>query len=103
MTFGAGEVYYTSNVTEDEARKLGDYLLKNRFFNHQDQRSIQLDRAGRTYLFRVVVQKGKDQDRTFDRIAETFAKILSREVFRGEPVDTHVCDERLRTLRVIRW
>ncbi len=54
LDFNGGELYYTDNVTEADAKKLGDYLVKSGFFGGR-QVTVQLDKAGATYQFRMVV------------------------------------------------
>ncbi len=61
LTFNKGELYYTSSVTEVEARKLGNYLVKEKFFNGRPK-IIQLNRSGGTIEVRLVAKKGIEQD-----------------------------------------
>ncbi|GIW82512.1 MAG: hypothetical protein KatS3mg105_4319 [Gemmatales bacterium] len=93
------EVYYTDKVTKDEADKLLQYLLKSEWGG--DRKTIQLNKTGATYEFRMVIKKGVDQDDEFVQVAKAFALELSREVFGGADVDIHFCDEHLRTVRVV--
>ena len=55
LEFNGGELYYTKNVNEAEARKLGEYLVNEKFFDGA-KKTIQLDKSGDTYLFRAVVK-----------------------------------------------
>jgi hypothetical protein len=100
LTFNGGELYYTPQVTETEARKLGEYLVKEKFFDGT-KKTVQLAKNNGTYEFRMVVlkdgEKAPDADKTFTAVA----KELSDNVFSGGKVAVHLCDNRLKTLRVI--
>jgi hypothetical protein len=100
LEFNGGELYYTSSVTSSEANKLGQYLVKVNFFNG-DNKAVQLNKTGSTYEYRMVVKKGMENDEEFIKIAKGMAKDLSSNVFGGNPVDIHLCDDHLKTLRVV--
>jgi len=72
LDYNGGELYYTKNVTESEAKKLGDYLVKEEFFDGKEK-TVQLDKSGSTYQFRMVVQKDKQADAEILNIMKTFA------------------------------
>ena len=100
MTIKGTDLYYTSAVTEAEAKKLGDYLVAENFANGQPK-SVQLNKQGKTYEFRMVIKKGLDQDPDYIDAAKIMAADMSAKVFGGAPVDVHLCDEHLKTLRVV--
>lgn len=101
LMFNGGELYYTSNVTEADAKKLGDYLVKEGFFDGKTK-TVQLDKEGSTYQFRMVVQPEKQNDEATMALMKTFAGQVSADVFGNAPTELHVCDEHLKTLRVIK-
>jgi hypothetical protein len=101
MMFNGGELYYTSSVSEPEARKLGEYLVKNRFFDGSPK-SVQITRSDGTIQFRMIVIKGMQTNPQFVQTATQFSKELSRDVFGGELVEVHLCDEYLKTLKVVK-
>jgi hypothetical protein len=100
LEFNGGELYYTSSVSEREAYKLGEYLVDAEFFDG-DGKTIQLNKTGNTYEFRMVIKKGTEKDEEFIQIAKIFANDLSEYVFNGFNVDIHLCDENLSTIRVV--
>ena len=100
LEFNKGELYYTSNVTEEEAKKLGNFLVKEEFFNG-DKKSVQLDKANGTYEFRMVTQKGKENDPQMADLAKAFAQQMSKDLFGGAETVVHLCDENLKTLKVV--
>jgi hypothetical protein len=101
LDFNNGELYYTDNVTESDARKLGDYLVKEGFFNGK-KITVQLDKAGSTYQFRMVVQAEKQNDETTLELLKPFAEDISENVFNNAPTELHVCDDQLKTVRVLK-
>lgn len=95
------ELYYTDEVTEAEADALGDYLKEIEFNDDDETITVQLTKEGDTYQFRMVMKEGyADDDETIE-MAEEFAYFLSRDVFDGEEVEMHLCDEELKTLKVV--
>ena len=103
LNFGENnELYYTTNVKEEEAKALGDYLVKGEFFaNDSNERTVQLNKSGSTYEFRMVVKEGLDKDQATIDLMKAVAAELSEAVFNGATVDVHLCDDTLKTLRVV--
>ena len=101
LDFNGGELYYTDNVTEADAKKLGEYLVKSGFFDGR-KITVQLDKSGATYQFRMVVVKEKQNDDATMILMKTFAGEISEEVFNDAPTELHICDDQLKTLRVLK-
>lgn len=101
LEYNGGELYYTKNVTETEAKKLGDYLVKEKFFDGQEK-SVQLDKEGSTYQFRMVIKKELQNDDSYAENAKSVATELSENVFSKAPTEVHLCDETLKTIRVVK-
>jgi hypothetical protein len=96
------EVYYTNKITEAEAKKFGDLLAKEGWFD-KDRKSLQLtkDKAG-TYEVRVVaIEDIKTKIPNYVEVFKEFDKIISKEVFDGKPVKTDLCDKYFSTIKVI--
>ena len=100
LEFNGGELYYTSSVTLEEATRLGEYMVESGFYDG-NEKTVQLTKTGATYEFRMVIMEGLDEDQEYIFIAGMYALELSRKVFDGSPVDIHLCDVQLETLRVI--
>lgn len=100
IPFDESEVYYKAPVTKEEAQKLGNYLVKQSFFD-KNPKSVQLLKEGDTYQFRMVAKEGVDKDEAYAKIAETFAIHLSRDLYEGKLVEFHICDDQFKTLRTI--
>ena len=100
-----GSLFYTSDVTEEEASRLRDYFLKIKTF--QDEPPIvQLAKKGDVYQVRVVVDKGVIEKELPPEVMGTveaaglLAEEVSKEVFNGAKVEWHLCDDKLKTLRI---
>jgi hypothetical protein len=101
LTFDSTDVYYTDEVTEAEAQALGEFLQESDFTDGDDTKTVQLTKDGDTYQFRMVVKEGYEDDEDYELIAQYFAFSISEEVFDGEEVEIHLCDDELKTLKVV--
>ena len=101
LEYNASELYYTKNVSEAEAKKFGDYLSKLKYFDGK-KTSVQLDKSGSTYQTRFVINKDKQNDEVVTNSFKTLGKLFSEEVFGGAPTEVHICDDQLKTLRIIK-
>jgi len=100
LHFNNGELYYTSQITESEAVRLGNFLVDDGFF-YGGKVTVQIDKEDNTYLFRMVTVEGTENDPTYLEEAAASTRVLSAEVFNGAPVDFHICDDRLQTRKVV--
>jgi hypothetical protein len=100
LQFNGGELYYTTAVTAAEAHRLGEYLIKEGFFDGKDK-TVQLTRWGNTYQVRWVVKVGADKKPDYIKTCQDFSRNLSANVFHGASTEVHLCDEHLKTLRVV--
>jgi hypothetical protein len=102
LIFNAGELYYTQPVTRSEAEKLGQYLVKAKFFDGTGK-TVQVKKSGQTYQFRYVVIGGYDQNEEYIDGVKQFSAELSEGVFHNAPVEIHLCDaESFKTLRMVK-
>ena len=99
-TFNGTQVFYTSEVTMSDVDKLGNFLVDTGFADG-GQKSVQLNKKGNTYEFRMVVKKGIENDQEYRELGKLFAAQISEYVFGGANVDTHYCDEKFNTLIVL--
>lgn len=100
LNFQGGQLFFTSTVRREEAERLGRFLVSEQYFDG-DPKTVQLDKQGRTYAVRMVMKKGLDQDREVIDLARLLASRISADVFSSAPVDIHLCDENLVTIRVV--
>ncbi|MCP4375336.1 MAG: LysM peptidoglycan-binding domain-containing protein [bacterium] len=100
LEFNGSELYYTSGVTEEEARSLGRYLVKIDFFD-DTPKSVQITRSGAAYAFRFVVARGAERNLLLEIAAAQLGSELSANVFSNGPVEVHICDDSFQTLKRI--
>lgn len=98
--FNGVQLFYTSNITESEANSMGNYLIESEFADGEEK-TVQLNKSGNTYEFRMVVKTGIEQDSEYAEMGKLLAAEISSLVFNGAQVDVHFCDENLKTLRVL--
>jgi hypothetical protein len=101
LEYGSTELYYTDEVTESEAKALGDYLEETKFTEGDETKTVQLTKEGDVYQFRMVVKDSYLDDEDYEAIAAFYAYTLSEEVFDGEEVEIHLCDVKLETKKVV--
>jgi len=95
------QVLYTKNVTIVEAQKLADFLIESDFANDKNPKTIELDKANNAYLFRMVVYEGAEKEEDNIATLGLFAKEISKNVFDNKNVILHMCDDNMRTLKVV--
>ena len=98
--FNGTQLFYTSNVTEREADRLGQFLIDWGFADGE-YKTVQLNKTGNTYEFRMVVKTGIENDPVFRDVFRLATIELSDGVFDGANVDIHLCNDRLKTLSVV--
>ncbi len=94
------ELHRKKPVKKSQAKKLLKYLDEQQFCDG-NRKTMQIRKKGSTYEFRMVVKKGMEKDEAYLKTAKLFAKQLSANVFKNATVDLHMCDEKLKTLRVV--
>lgn len=87
LTFGNHEVYYKGEgVSESDARKLGEYLEEQEWFDKDgDRKSAQLTHDGEDYLVHLVVKDGGLTDAK-ELAGWKLQSGMSEELFNGKPV-----------------
>lgn len=100
LEFKKCDLYYTKAVTADEAKRLGEYCVREELFG-DNKISTQIDKSDGTYQFRMVVKSGSENDEQLIRAAKTLAEGMSREVFSGAKVEFYACNDRLKPVKLM--
>jgi hypothetical protein len=95
-----GQLYYTTAVSQEEAKALGAFLVEVQIFDGR-QISIQLTKAGQILQVRFPVKPGLDQDEAYIASIRALGAQISQNVFHGAPVEVDLCDQDLKTLRAV--
>jgi hypothetical protein len=96
LEFNNAELFYTDNVSKQQALKLGEFLVQEGSFNGPEI-SVQLDKNNGTYLFRMATITGAEQNTVYVEEAKALMQLLSSEVFNNAPVNFHFCDSLMHT------
>jgi hypothetical protein len=91
------EVYYKGDVSEEEARRLGQFLVNTEYFNNQGAKTVQLVREDGKIQVRFVVKDGVWNNTTQVNMFKDYGSQISGEVFAGNPIELHLCDVNLNT------
>jgi hypothetical protein len=94
------QLYYTSAVSQEEARALGAFLVEAQIFDGR-QIAIQLTKAGQTLQVRFPVKPGFEKDGAYIASIQALGAQISQNVFHGAPVEVDLCDRDLKTLRAV--
>ncbi|EDP97536.1 hypothetical protein U8527_04265 [Kordia algicida OT-1] len=97
----ATEIRYTSNVTLQDAKKLKDFLIEYGFSTDEKEKTVELDKKGGTYIFKMVIDKSKVDDKATVSLLTFFKGQLSKTAFNNQPVKVHMCDELMNTIKEI--
>ncbi len=106
LEYKGGRLFYTSMVTEDEARKMGEYLLKVELFKDGGSSIAQLTKAGDVYQLRMITDKEVLEEKPSPgfmgpvEASGLLAEDISNAVFNGAKVEWHLCDDKLRTIKI---
>jgi hypothetical protein len=100
LTFNKADLFYTSQVTEAEAKKVGDFLIKFGYFEGTPK-SVQLNKSGGVYEFRAVVKKDIEKDPAMVDGFRDLGKAISEGALNKAKVVVHLCDTNLKTVYVI--
>jgi hypothetical protein len=99
LPVGPSNVYYTGGVTAAQAERAVRVLAREVRIDVTPC-LVQLRCRDRRYEVRFAMRPGAEWT-TSARSARSLGEKLSTECFGGSPVDVHLCDEQMTTLRVI--
>ncbi len=102
-TFGKSSLYYTENITEEQADKAGVFFKDMGYLSEANESNIQLDKVDSTYKIRLVVDKEfQEKDTSLDFSFKALGFLASISVFDGKPIEVDLCDGRLNTKRTLK-
>ncbi len=100
LVFNSAELYYMPPVTEGQARKLGEYLVKAQYFQGA-RATVQLLQPGGTLQVRFVVKQGVEADPKTVEMFKAFGGQISKSVFDDAPVEVHLCNPKLQSFAIV--
>lgn len=94
------EVYYKDGATADDAKRLGDFLLKNNYFDSLTDKSVQLTKTADTFNVKFVVDKAKvSETENADMLFTIMGAAISSDVFSNKPVKVILADTRMESFK----
>ncbi|GJQ58771.1 MAG: HEAT repeat domain-containing protein [Candidatus Scalindua sp. AMX11] len=100
MVFNGANLYYTSTITPEVATRFGNYLVKNKFYDGSPKSTL-LNRVDDIYEFKMVVEKGAENDPNTLAAGTQMIQELSSELFHGSHVNIYLTDNEFKTLKVL--
>jgi len=97
------EIYYKGDgVTEDDAKKTGEFLKSVSLFNAGKEASLQLTRDGDVYTIRMVYDKTvADTLQGLDEAFKIIAAKASKEIFAGKKVNNSLANKSFKDYKTI--
>ena len=91
------EVYYKDGASKDDAQRLGNFLLKNSYFDSLSEKSVQLTKNKDTFDVKFVVDKAKvEQQGNSEFLFQILGAAISSEVFANKPVKVILADQYMK-------
>ncbi len=102
VVFGTQEeVYYAGGATEAEARKLGQALQQNRFFDGQGEKTVQISKSRDRFIISFVLVEGFWDKPNVRQLFRELGQQLSQKHFGGKPLEIRLCNEWMTTKKTI--
>lgn len=99
------DVFYKGKgVTESDAKRLGDYLLREGYFDTTTSKSVQLVKDSSAWVVRLVVDKEKyaNADGTIAMSMIIFQQAMSEQVFNKEKTRLELVDDEMKPINISR-
>jgi hypothetical protein len=88
------EIYYTPDISSEQARQLGVFLQQEGMFNDDGAKSVRLSKNGEVFVVGFVLAWNSwESPQTLMAFRELLPR-LSRRVFNGVPVEIHLCAQQ---------
>lgn len=101
LTYTNNHLFYTNNVTETQAKELGDYLKTKSYFASNTQIDTKIDKQEDLYVLSLVVKEEYQNNEEFIKSMKAFSKELSQKVFENNKVRINFCDDRFKALKYV--
>jgi len=94
------EVYYKDGASKEEAQALGDFLLKNNYFDSLSEKTVQLTKTKDTFNVKFVVDKAKiEKDANTEFLFQILGAAISSSVFKNKPVKIVLADTYIKAFK----
>ena len=101
LDYNKNQLYYTDNVTEAQAKKLGDYLKSEGFFKDDSETTVKIDKQEDTYVFSMIIIAEYLNNEEVLNNMKLVSNELSVNVFENNKVIVDLCNNRFKVLKSI--
>lgn len=101
LNYNKNQLYYTDNVTETQAKKLGDYLKSEGFFKDDSETTVKIDKQEDTYVFSMIIIAEYLNNQEVLNNMKLVSNELSVNVFENNKVIVDLCNNRFKVLKSI--
>lgn len=101
LAFNGGEVYYGEPVSEEEARGVGEYLVREQYFTDEKSSTVQLHYNDGLYELGFVIDPQYVEDPVTVMQFGTIGEEIAREILDGSPAIVVLYDEYFSLLRTV--
>ena len=96
---GTSELYYSADIQPADAKHVADVLAREKYLGDAPC-SAHIRLVNRRYELRLVLRPGAG-NKDLSTSLRALGDAVAQGVFRGSPVDTHLCDADFKTLKVV--
>jgi hypothetical protein len=100
-TYVAFQVFCEWPITDDQAGRFVGWFDEHGHIGN-DAGSVLLRKDGPAFVLHMPMHDGIPADAEMVKLAVGIAKGLSADVFVVSPVDVHLCDQQLRTIKIVK-
>jgi hypothetical protein len=94
------EVYYARGATEEDAKKVGAFLLRLDFFDDQTERSVQVLKVKETYILNFPIDEERMKNNHELLVSLHHVQALLRDsVFNGKPTKLVLTNDEFKDLQ----
>lgn len=101
IKYNKNELYYTDNVTNSEAKKVGDYLKSEDFFDNTSQVSAKIDKQNNIYILSIMINSNYVNNKKLITYMNLLSNALSKDVLDNTKVRINLCNNRFKVLKSI--
>jgi hypothetical protein len=101
LVFKKGELYYSSPVTEAQAKGVGDDLVRNEYFTDEYPVTVKIARRKDTFRLLFVVNQGRVNEPLLGLQFGILGSAVSREALAGAATEVVLCDTQLTPVKVL--
>lgn len=100
------DVFYKGNgVTGDDAQRLGDFLLREGYFDTTTNKTVQLTKDTAAWVVRLVVDREKyaEADLTLSSSMRIFEMVMSEQVFDRQRTRLELVDDEMKPIDAVKY